>query len=135
MVFTSFLDRENLSLIKWHLTKSSYSKLSFEEIHTLLDDFDSDDENDIDNLANDSATKFVDRTVTENLEIGISEDIYKKGDSNVSNFNSTTKPIEAGHELQNKILNPRMMLMMFIVQFGSKKMLLGNGISILKSHY
>ena len=76
----------------------------------------------------------MDRTVTENLVIGISEDIYKKGDSNVSNFNSTTKPIEAGHELQNNILNPRMMLMMFIVQFGSKKMLLGNGINILKSH-
>ena len=60
------------------MASNKKTKLSLEEIHTLLDDFDSDDENDIDNLANDSATEFVDRTATENLEIDISEDIYKK---------------------------------------------------------
>ena len=44
------------------------SSLSSEEIYALLDSIDSEDEDDIDNLMNDSDTEFVDRTAAENLE-------------------------------------------------------------------
>ena len=43
------------------------SSLSSEEIYALLDSIDSENEEDIDNLMNDSDTKFVDRTAAENL--------------------------------------------------------------------
>ena len=49
------------------------SFLSAEEIYALLGDIDSDYDEEIDNLMNDSDTEFTDRTVTENSESDISE--------------------------------------------------------------
>ena len=71
------------------------SSLSFEEIYALPDYIDSDYEEEIDNLMNDSDTEFVDRTAIENSESGISEAVVcEKDDSNGSNFILTIKPIE-----------------------------------------
>ena len=42
------------------------SSLSSDEIYDLLDSIESDEEEDIDNLMNDSDTEFVDRSVVEN---------------------------------------------------------------------
>ena len=110
MVFTSFLDRENLSLIEWYQTIRSMFLFQVyllkKLMHELLDDVDSDDEDENDNLMNDSATELVDGTAIENLQSDISETvIYKKDDSNISNFIPTTKPIAAVARIANKILN------------------------------
>ena len=72
------------------------SSLSSEEIYALLDSIDSEDEDDIDNLMNDSDTEFVDRTAAENLEHENVEVVtQEKDDFNGSNHIPTTKPIEA----------------------------------------
>ena len=49
------------------------SFLSAEEIYALLGDIDSDYDEEIDNLMNDSDTEFTDRRVIENSESDISE--------------------------------------------------------------
>ena len=86
LVFESFLDRE-----------ISISSLSCEEIYPLLNDIDSDDDDeDINNLMNDSDTEFENKAAVENLEFDISEVvIHREDDSNVINFISTAKPIES----------------------------------------
>jgi len=72
------------------------STLSSEEIYALLDSIDSDDEEDIDNLMNDSDTEFVDRSAIEDLESGMPEVvIHENDDTNVSKLIPTKKPIEA----------------------------------------
>ena len=86
LVFESFLDRE-----------ISISSLSCEEIYPLMNDIDSDDDDeDINNLMNDSDTEFENKAAVENLEFDISEVvIHREDDSNVINFISTAKPIES----------------------------------------
>ena len=70
--------------------------MSSEEIYALLDSIDSEDEDDIDNLMNDSDTEFVDRAATENLEHENAEIVtQEKDDFNGSNHIPTIKPIEA----------------------------------------
>ena len=72
------------------------SGLCSKEIYVLLDDIDSDYEEETDDLMNDSDTEFVERTATENLESDISEAVIReKDDSNGSNFIPTTRPIKA----------------------------------------
>ena len=62
----------------------------------MLGDIDSNYEEEIDNLMNDSYTEFMDRTAIENPESDISEAVIREKDgSNGSNFIPTTKPIEA----------------------------------------
>ena len=46
----------------------SISSLSSDEIYALLDSIESDEEEDIENLMNDSDTEFVDRSVVENKD-------------------------------------------------------------------
>ena len=73
---------------------ASVSSLSSEKIYALLDDIDSDYEEEIDNLMSDSDTEFVDRTAIENLEKDIPEAMtHEKDDSNVSCFILTAKPV------------------------------------------
>ena len=73
---------------------ASISSLSSEKIYALLDDIDSDYEEEIDNLMNNSDTEFVDRTAIENLEKDIPEAMtHEKDDSNVSYFILTAKPV------------------------------------------
>ena len=70
--------------------------LSSEETYALLNDIDSDYEEEVDNLMNDSETEFVDRAAIENSESDISEAVMReKDDNNGSNFIPTTKPIAA----------------------------------------
>ena len=72
------------------------SSLSSEEICALLGSIDSEDEDDINNLMNDSDTEFVDRAAAENLEHENVEVVtQEKDDFNSSNGIPTTKPIEA----------------------------------------
>ena len=72
------------------------SSLSSKEIYALLDRIDSEDEDDIDNLMNNSDTEFVDRTAAKNLEHENVEVVtQEKYDFNGSNHIPTTKPIEA----------------------------------------
>ena len=72
------------------------SSLPSEEIYALLDSIDSEDEDDINNLMNDSDTEFVDRAAAENLEHENVEVVtQEKDDFNSSNGIPTTKPIEA----------------------------------------
>ena len=54
----------------WLLTKKNIpiSSLSSDEIYALLDSIESDEEEDIENLMNDSDTEFVDRSVVENKD-------------------------------------------------------------------
>ena len=55
----------------WFLTKKKnipISSLSSDEIYVLLDRIESDEEEDIENLMNDSDTEFVDRSVVENKD-------------------------------------------------------------------
>ena len=71
-------------------------KLSSEEIYAILEAVDSNDEQDLDNLMNDSDTEFVDKKATENSERDIPKAVtHEKDDSNVGNFVLTTRPIEA----------------------------------------
>ena len=71
------------------------SSLSSEEIYALLEDTDSNYEEEIDNLMNDSDTEPVGRTTIENSESDISEVLIReKDDSSGSNFILTTKPID-----------------------------------------
>ena len=71
------------------------SSLSSEEIYALLEDTDSNYEEEIDNLMNDSDTEPVGRTTIENSESDISEVLVReKDDSSGSNFILTTKPID-----------------------------------------
>ena len=71
------------------------SHLSSNEIYALLDAIDSEDEEDIENLMNDSDTEFIDQTVIESkdLESGISN-IETRVEAE-SNIIPTTTPIEA----------------------------------------
>ena len=93
MIFTSVLNRENLSVMNWHQTKRS--KFLF-QIYVLLNDIDSDDEEYIDNLMNDSGTDFVEREAIKNVESDILEAVtHKKDDKYVSNSIPTTKLIKA----------------------------------------
>ena len=111
--------------------------LSFEEIYALLDDADSDYEEQMDNLMNDSDTEFVDRTAIENSESDVSEAVIReKEDGNGRNFIPTTKSIEA----VVKIVKPDseseddgddIPLSNLVV----KKVLFGNGITVLKSQH
>ena len=72
------------------------SSLSSEEIYALLEDTDSNYEEEIDNLMNDSDTEPVGRTTIENSESDISEVLIReKDDSSGSNFILTTKPIDS----------------------------------------
>ena len=54
----------------WLLTKINIliSSLLSDEIYALLDSIESDEEEDIENLMNDSDTEFVDRSVVENKD-------------------------------------------------------------------
>ena len=71
------------------------SSLSSEEIYALLDDIDSNYEDEIENLMNDSDTEIVDRTAIENSESAISESVIReKDDSNGSNLILEIKPID-----------------------------------------
>ena len=71
------------------------SSLSSEEIYALLEDTDSNYEEEIDNLMNDSDTEPVGRTTIENSESDISEVLIReKDDSSGSNFILTIKPID-----------------------------------------
>ena len=71
------------------------SSLSSEEIYALLDDIDSNYEDEIENLMNDSNTEIVDRTAIENSESAISESVIReKDDSNGSNLILGIKPID-----------------------------------------
>ena len=109
---------------------ASISSLSSEKIYALLDDIDSDYEEEIDNLMNNSDTEFVDRTAIENLEKDIPEAMtHEKDDSNVRNFILTAKPVRIAKPDSESIDDSDVLLGNLV----AKKMLLGNGIHILKS--
>ena len=113
------------------------SSLSFEEIYALPDYIDSDYEEEIDNLMNDSDTEFVDRTAIENSESGISEAVVcEKDDSNGINFILTIKPIEtvvkiAKPNSESEDDGDDVPLIILV----AKKMLFENGMNILKSQH
>ena len=70
-------------------------KPSSENIYALLDDIDSNDQENLDNLMNASDIEFVDMTAIENLENDNPKAvIHEKDDSNVSNFILTRRPTE-----------------------------------------
>ena len=84
----------------WLLTKKvniSISSLSFDEICALLDSIESDEEEDIENLMNDSDTEFVDRSVVENKDSDVHMDEEPEAASNDahSNLIPTHLPIQA----------------------------------------
>ena len=79
--------------MNWHQTKRSNFLF---QIYVLLNDIDSDDEEYIDNLMNDSGTDFVDREAIKNVESDILEAVtHKKDYKYVSNSIPTTKAIKA----------------------------------------
>ena len=73
------------------------SSLSSDEIYALLDSFESDEEEDIEGLMNDSDTEFVDRSVVENKDSDMYVDEEPETTSNDahSNLIPTHLPIEA----------------------------------------
>ena len=73
------------------------SSLSSDEIYALLDSIESDKEEDIENLMNDSDTKFVDRSVVKNKDSNMHVDEEPETTSNdaQSNLIPTHLPIQA----------------------------------------
>ena len=73
------------------------SSLSSDEIYALLDSIESDEEEDIENLMNDSDTEFVDRSVVENKDSDMHVDEEPETTSNDahSNLIPTHLPIQA----------------------------------------
>ena len=73
------------------------SSLSPDEIYALLDSIESDKEEDIENLMNDSDTDFVDRSVVENKDSDMHVDEESESTSNGahSNLIPTHLPIQA----------------------------------------
>ena len=63
------------------------SSLSSDEIYALLDSIESDEEEDIENLINDSDTEFVDRSVAENKDCDMHEDEEAETTSNDAHSN------------------------------------------------
>ena len=79
---------------------------------------------------NDSDTEFVDRTAIEDLEKDISEAVtYEKDGGNIRNFILTAKPVRIAKPDSESIDDSDVLLGNLV----AKKMLLGNGIHILKS--
>ena len=67
-----------------------------------MDDADSDDEEDIGNILNDSNSEFAEKTAIENLECNFSKAvIHEKDDNNASNFYSNSKISEAVLRIAN----------------------------------
>ena len=84
----------------WLLTKKikiPVSSLSSDEIYALLDSIESDKEEDIDNLMNDSDTEFVDRSVVENKDsdMHVDEKPETRSDDAHSNLIPTHLSIQA----------------------------------------
>ena len=84
----------------WLLTKKiniPISSLSSDEIYALLDSIESDEEEDIENLMNDSDTEFVDRPVVENndSEMHVDEEPETTSNDADSNLIPTHLPIQA----------------------------------------
>lgn len=80
VIFTSFFDGENLSLINSHERKRSNFLF---QIYVLLGNIDSYDREHIDKLINDSGNDFVNWTAIKNVENGNSEAVtHEKDDSN-----------------------------------------------------
>ena len=83
----------------WLLTKINIliSSLLSDEIYALLDSIESDEEEDIENLMNDSDTEFVDRSVVENKDSDMHVDEEPETTSNDahSNLIPTHLPIQA----------------------------------------
>ena len=73
------------------------SSLSSDEIYALLNSIESDEEEDIENLMNDSDTEFVDRSVVENKDSDMHVDEEPETISNdaYSNLIPTHLPIQA----------------------------------------
>ena len=73
------------------------SSVSSDEIYALLDSIESDEEEDIENLMNDSDTEFVDRSVVENRDSDMHVDEEPETTSNdpYSNLIPTYLPIQA----------------------------------------
>ena len=73
------------------------SSLSSDEIYALLDSIESDEEEDIENLMNDSDTEFIDRSVVENKDSDMHVDEEPETTSNdaYSNVIPTHLPIQA----------------------------------------
>ena len=73
------------------------SSLSSDEVYDLLDSIESDEEEDIENLMNDSDTEFVDRSVVENKDSDMHVDEEPETTSNDahSNLMPTHLPIQA----------------------------------------
>ena len=73
------------------------SSLSSDEIYALLDSIESDKEEDIENLINDSDTEFVDRSVVENKnsEMHVDEELETTSNDAHSNLIPTHLPIQA----------------------------------------
>lgn len=69
------------------------STLSSDEIYAMLDSIESDDEEDIENLMNDSDTEFIDESGIENIDLDISSTGTRP--EAASNIIQTTTPIEA----------------------------------------
>ena len=63
------------------------SSLSSDEIYALLDSIESDEEEDIENLMNDSDTEFVDRSVVENKDSDMHVDEQPETTSNDAHSN------------------------------------------------
>ena len=72
------------------------SSLSSDKIYALLDSFESDKEEDIENLMNDSDTEFVDRSVVENKDsdLHVDEEPETTGNDAHSNLIPTHLPIQ-----------------------------------------
>ena len=84
----------------WLLTKTmniSISSLSSDEIYALLDSIESDEEDDIENVMNDSDTEFVDRSVVENKDsdMHVDEELETTSSDAHSNLIPTHLPIQA----------------------------------------
>ena len=93
-------------------------------------------EEDIYNLINDSDTDFVDKLAIENLENDISEAAINKNESNVSNFIPATKTIEAVvciAKLYSEYVGDSDDVR--LSNLVEEKMLLRNGISVLKNQH
>ena len=71
------------------------SNLSSNEIYALLDTIDSDDEEDIENLMNDSDTEFVDQSLVKNKDVHEGMQPKKSTNGEHCNHISTKQPTEA----------------------------------------
>ena len=84
----------------WLLTKKiniPISSLSSDEIYVLLDSIESDEEEDLENVMNDSDTDFVDRSVVENKDsdMHVDEEPETRSNDSHSNLIPTHLPIKA----------------------------------------